>query len=52
MAPATCGAAIEVPEIVFIAVLLLIHDEVMPAPGAIISTQLPMLLNEAITVDI
>ena len=39
--PATCGVAIEVPEIVFVAVLLVFHDEVMFDPGAKISTQVP-----------
>jgi hypothetical protein len=39
--PATCGAAIEVPLIVLLAVSLLVHAEVMPQPGAKMSTQLP-----------
>ena len=47
MAPATCGEAIDVPEIVSESEVLLIHDEVMYKPGAIISTQVPMLLYEA-----
>ena len=45
--PATCGDAIEVPEIVATALFFPIHDEVMPTPGAIISTQDPVLLNDA-----
>ena len=47
MAPATCGEAIDVPEIVVVAELLPIQADVMPAPGAIMSTQDPVLLNEA-----
>ena len=39
--PATCGEAIEVPEIVFVAVLDLCHAEVIDDPGAKISRQLP-----------
>jgi len=47
-APLTCGAAIEVPLIVLTAVFELpIQEEVMFTPGAEISTQLPVLLNEA-----
>lgn len=50
-APATCGAAIEVPLIVLLQLeehfLLLIQAEVILTPGAIMSTQLPKLLNEA-----
>ena len=46
-APATCGEAIDVPEIAAVAVLLPIHDEVMPTPGAIMSTHLPRLLKLA-----
>src|SRR5258708_27264117 len=42
-APATCGVAIEVPLIVFVAVLLPIHADVMFTPGALIFTQLPKL---------
>ena len=44
--PATCGAAIEVPLIVFVAVLLVYHAEVMLEPGAKMSTQVPMLEKE------
>jgi len=36
-----CGVAIEVPLIVFVAVLLVCHAEVMLTPGANQSTQLP-----------
>ncbi len=39
--PATCGDAIDVPEMVFFAPLPPIHAEVMPLPGAHASTQLP-----------
>ena len=39
--PATCGVAIEVPLIVFVALSELLHDEVMLEPGANRSTQLP-----------
>ena len=39
--PATCGDAIEVPEIVFDAVVDVCHAEVMPDPGANTSTQDP-----------
>ncbi len=39
--PATCGDAMEVPLMVLVAVLLLIHAEVMPEPGAKTSTQVP-----------
>ena len=41
--PATCGVAIEVPEIVFVAVSLVFQDEVMLEPGAKISTHVPKL---------
>jgi hypothetical protein len=47
MAPATCGEAIDVPEIVSESEVLLIHDEVMYKSGAIISTQDPVLLKSA-----
>jgi hypothetical protein len=33
-APATCGVAMLVPLMVFVAVLLPVHDDVMPTPGA------------------
>ena len=46
-APATCGAAIEVPLIVAVAVLLVLHADVMPWPGAKRSVQVPKLENEA-----
>ena len=39
--PATCGEAIEVPEIVFFAVLDVCQAEVMDEPGAKMSRQLP-----------
>ncbi len=39
--PATCGEAIDVPEMVLVAPLPPIHAEVMPLPGAHASTQLP-----------
>ena len=41
--PATCGAAIDVPEMVRVAVDPEIHAEVIPLPGAYISTQRPKL---------
>src|SRR5207249_3194530 len=40
-APVTCGVAIEVPLIVLVAVLLVIHADVMLDPGANRSTQVP-----------
>jgi len=39
--PATCGEAIEVPEIVLIAVVEPTQSEVMPSPGAYRSTHDP-----------
>ena len=36
--PATCGLAMEVPEMVLIAVLLVNHADVINSPGAKIST--------------
>src|SRR5215212_3629092 len=45
--PATCGAAIDVPEIVLVAVSLVRHDDVMLLPGAKISRHVPKLENEA-----
>src|SRR5439155_4196684 len=45
--PVTCGVAIEVPLIVFVAVSLVIHDEVMFTPGAKMSTHVPKLEKEA-----
>jgi hypothetical protein len=44
--PATCGEAIEVPLIVFVAVLLVYQADVMLEPGAKISTQVPKLEND------
>src|ERR1044072_1928885 len=41
--PATCGVAMEVPEIVLVAVSLVFQDEVMLDPGAKISTHVPKL---------
>src|SRR5690242_8809845 len=40
-APATCGVAIDVPLIVFVAVVLEYQSEVMLTPGAKMSTQVP-----------
>ena len=45
--PVTCGVAIEVPEIVLVAVLLVFHDEVMLTPGPKISTQVPKFEKDA-----
>jgi hypothetical protein len=39
--PATCGAAIDVPDMTLVAVVLPIHAEVMLEPGANTSTQRP-----------
>lgn len=39
--PATCGAAIEVPEIVLVALFEVYQAEVMLEPGAKMSTQVP-----------
>ena len=47
IAPATCGAAIDVPLIVFVAVLLVCHAEVMLAPGANRSRHEPKFENDA-----
>ena len=44
--PATCGDAIDVPEIVLVAVSLVLHAEVMLLPGAKMSTQVPKFENE------
>ena len=44
--PVTCGVAIEVPEIVLVAVSLVFHDDVMLLPGAKMSTQVPKFENE------
>jgi len=40
--PATCGDAIEVPEMVLVAEALPIQADVMLEPGAKISTQVPV----------
>jgi hypothetical protein len=42
-APATCGAAIEVPLIVLVASGEVYHAEVIEEPGARMSTQRPVL---------
>ena len=44
--PVTCGVAIDVPEIVLVAVSLVFHDEVMLLPGAKMSTHVPKFENE------
>jgi len=41
--PATCGQAMDVPEIVFVAVLEPIQADMMLLPGAKVSTQVPKL---------
>ena len=40
-APATCGVAIDVPLIVFVAVSFVFQADVMLEPGAKMSTQVP-----------
>ena len=45
-APATCGEAIEVPEIVFVALDEVCQAEVIAEPGAKMSTQVPQLEND------
>src|SRR6476620_547317 len=45
--PATCGVAIDVPEIVLVAVSLVFQDEVMLLPGAKMSRHVPKLEKEA-----
>src|ERR1044071_558116 len=44
--PATCGVAIEVPLIVFVAVSLVCHADVMLDPGANRSTHVPKFEND------
>ena len=44
--PVTCGVAIDVPEIVFVAVSLVFHDDVMLLPGAKMSRQVPKFEND------
>jgi hypothetical protein len=44
--PATCGLAMDVPEIVLMALLLVIHADVIELPGAKISTTEPKLEKE------
>src|SRR5262245_19674482 len=48
MAPVTCGVAIEVPLIVFVAVSLVFQAEVIELPGAKRSRHVPKLENEAL----
>src|SRR5205085_431839 len=45
--PVTCGVAIDVPEMVLVAVSLVFHDEVMLLPGAKMSRQVPKFENDA-----
>ena len=45
--PATCGVAIDLPLIVFVAVSPEPHAEVMFTPGANTSTQVPMFAHDA-----
>ena len=45
-APTTCGVAIDVPLMVLVAVELVFHADVMPEPGANMSTQVPKLEKE------
>src|SRR5215212_9582971 len=44
--PATCGVAIDVPEMVLVAVSLVLQDDVMLLPGAKMSTHVPKFENE------
>ena len=44
--PATCGVAIDVPEIVLVAVSLVLHEDVILLPGAKMSRQVPKFENE------
>ena len=44
--PATCGVAIDVPEIVLVAVSLVLHAEVMLLPGAKMSRHVPKFEND------
>ena len=44
--PVTCGVAIDVPEIVLVAVSLVFHDDVMLLPGAKISRHVPKFEND------
>ena len=46
-APETWGVAIDVPLMVFVAVALVFHADVMPTPGALMSTQEPKFENDA-----
>ncbi len=51
--PAACGAAIEVPEIVFVAVVEVCQADVMPEPGANTSRQVPQFeKDERASVDV
>jgi hypothetical protein len=47
--PATCGEAIDVPEMVLMAVELFIHADVMDVPGAKMSRHEPKFEYEART---
>ena len=44
--PAKCGVAIDVPLSVAVAVLLVLHADRMPDPGAKMSTTLPKFEND------
>ena len=44
--PVTCGVAIDVPEIVLVAVSLVLHADVILLPGAKMSTHVPKFENE------
>src|SRR5215510_6611605 len=44
--PVTCGVAIDVPEIVLVAVSLVFHEDVMLLPGAKMSRQVPKFEND------
>jgi hypothetical protein len=44
--PATCGDAIDVPLMVFVAELLVAHADVIPEPGAYRCAQLPKFEND------
>jgi len=43
--PATCGQAIDVPEMVLVSESEPVQAAVMPEPGAWMSTHVPLLLN-------
>src|ERR1044072_3006682 len=44
--PVTCGVAIDVPEIVLVAVSLVLHADVMLLPGAKMSRHVPKFEND------